>query len=96
MKTTGSRWRVISGWPGGDGARERYRWPVGVMVSTMVIIEHDIQADYLSINPHTARLYTQEFDNSLLDKVSGRDVFYANRSIKKALIGYRGAWHRLC
>jgi tetratricopeptide (TPR) repeat protein len=29
---------------------------------------------------------------SLLDKVSGRDVFYANRSIKKALIGYRGAW----
>jgi cytochrome c-type biogenesis protein CcmH/NrfG len=28
----------------------------------------------------------------LLDKVSGRDVFYANRSIKKALIGYRGAW----
>jgi tetratricopeptide (TPR) repeat protein len=29
---------------------------------------------------------------SCLDKVSGREMFYANRSIKKALIGYRGAW----
>src|SRR5437773_9876693 len=29
---------------------------------------------------------------SCLDKVSGRDLFYANPSIKKALIGYRGAW----
>ena len=29
---------------------------------------------------------------SCLDKISGREMFYANRSIKKALIGYRGAW----
>ncbi len=29
---------------------------------------------------------------SCLDKISGRQMFYANRSIKKALIGYRGAW----
>lgn len=29
---------------------------------------------------------------SCLDKVSGRELFYANPSIKKALIGYRGAW----
>ena len=29
---------------------------------------------------------------SCFDKVSGRDLFYANPSIKKALIGYRGAW----
>jgi tetratricopeptide (TPR) repeat protein len=27
-----------------------------------------------------------------LDKVSGREMFYANRAIKMALIGYRGAW----
>lgn len=27
-----------------------------------------------------------------LDKRSGREMFYANTSIKKALIGYRGAW----
>lgn len=27
-----------------------------------------------------------------LDKISGKPIFYANPSIKKALIGYRGAW----
>src|SRR5438034_1842471 len=30
--------------------------------------------------------------HSCVDKISGRDLFYANPSIKKALIGYRGAW----
>jgi tetratricopeptide (TPR) repeat protein len=29
---------------------------------------------------------------SCLDKRSGRELFYANTAIKKALIGYRGAW----
>ena len=29
---------------------------------------------------------------SCLDKRTGREMFYANPSIKKALIGYRGAW----
>jgi tetratricopeptide (TPR) repeat protein len=29
---------------------------------------------------------------SCLDKISGHEMFYANPSIKKALIGYRGAW----
>jgi tetratricopeptide (TPR) repeat protein len=29
---------------------------------------------------------------SCLDKRNGREMFYANASIKKALIGYRGAW----
>ena len=29
---------------------------------------------------------------SCLDKRTGQQMFYANRSIKKALIGYRGAW----
>ena len=29
---------------------------------------------------------------SCVDKISGREMFYANPSIKKALIGYRGAW----
>ena len=32
---------------------------------------------------------------SCIDKVSGRELFYANPSIKKALIGYRGAWAAL-
>ncbi len=42
---------------------------VGVIITAMVIVRHDMQADYLSINPHTARLYTKEFDNSLLEKL---------------------------
>ena len=29
---------------------------------------------------------------SCVDKISGQSLFYANRSIKKALVGYRGAW----
>lgn len=29
---------------------------------------------------------------SCMDKISGRSMFYANPSIKKARIGYRGAW----
>ena len=29
---------------------------------------------------------------SCLDKRTGREMFYANTAIKKALIGYRGAW----
>jgi len=29
---------------------------------------------------------------SCLDKRDGREMFYANTTIKKALIGYRGAW----
>ena len=29
---------------------------------------------------------------SCTDKVNGKELFYANPSIKKALIGYRGAW----
>jgi hypothetical protein len=32
---------------------------------------------------------------SCLDKRTGREMFYANTSIKKALIGYRGAWAAL-
>ena len=29
---------------------------------------------------------------SCVDKISGQDMFYANETLKKALIGYRGAW----
>src|SRR4051812_39632001 len=29
---------------------------------------------------------------SCTDKISGREMFYANPSLKKQLIGYRGAW----
>jgi putative ABC transport system permease protein len=42
---------------------------VGIIISTMLIVRHDMLADYISINPHTARLYTQDFDVSLLDQL---------------------------
>src|ERR671923_2813919 len=29
---------------------------------------------------------------SCTDKISGRELFYANPTLKKQLIGYRGAW----
>ena len=44
---------------------------VGIILSTMLIVRHDMLADYTSINPHTARLYTQDFDTSLLEKLRG-------------------------
>ncbi len=44
---------------------------VGIILSTMLIVRHDMLADYTSINPHTARLYTQDFDTSLLVKLRG-------------------------
>jgi putative ABC transport system permease protein len=42
---------------------------VGVIVSSMIIVKRDLQADYAAVNPHTARLYSQEFDSSLLEKL---------------------------
>jgi putative ABC transport system permease protein len=44
---------------------------VGIIIATMQIVRHDMLADYLAINPHTARLYTRDFDVSLLEKLRG-------------------------
>jgi tetratricopeptide (TPR) repeat protein len=57
-------------------------------------VEHDWRAIYLeneylkcSVLPDIGgHLYT------CIDKISGKPMFYANPSIKKANIGYRGAW----
>ena len=57
-------------------------------------VEHDWRAVYLeneylkcSVLPDIGgHLYT------CVDKISGQPMFYANPSIKKARIGYRGAW----
>lgn len=43
---------------------------VGVISSAYVIIRQDMAADYLSINPHTARIYTDPFDDELLSALS--------------------------
>jgi len=44
---------------------------VGIMISARIIIKHDMELDYFSTNPHTARLYTQDFDDNLLEEISG-------------------------
>jgi putative ABC transport system permease protein len=44
---------------------------VGLMISMLLIVRHDMLADYNSINPHTARIYTQEFDDPLLEALRG-------------------------
>jgi tetratricopeptide (TPR) repeat protein len=57
-------------------------------------VRHDLRAIYLeneylkcSVLPDIGgHLYT------CIDKISGQPMFYANPSIKKAKIGYRGAW----
>ncbi len=57
-------------------------------------VQHDLSAIYLeneylkcSVLPDIGgHLYT------CIDKISGQPMFYANPSIKKAKIGYRGAW----
>lgn len=57
-------------------------------------VNHDLRAVYLeneylkcSVLPDVGgHLYT------CIDKISGQPMFYANPSLKKAQIGYRGAW----
>jgi putative ABC transport system permease protein len=44
---------------------------VGIIISAMIIVKNDMLADYLLINPHTARIYTSEFDDSLLEALRG-------------------------
>ena len=44
---------------------------VGIIISAMIMVKDDMMADYLSINPHTARIYTSEFDDSLLEALNG-------------------------
>lgn len=44
---------------------------VGNIISAMIIVKDDMMADYLSINPHTARIYTSEFNDSLLEALNG-------------------------
>ena len=39
---------------------------VGIVASALVIVKNDMAADYLASNPHTARIYCQDFDDTLL------------------------------
>ncbi len=44
---------------------------VGIILSSMLIVKHDMLADYNTSNPHTARLYTHDFDAFLLEELRG-------------------------
>jgi putative ABC transport system permease protein len=44
---------------------------VGIIVASMIIVRHDLLADYAAVNPHTARIYTQNFNAALLDELRG-------------------------
>ncbi len=39
---------------------------VGLVASSFSIVKESMAADYLAINPHTARIYTADFDAKLL------------------------------
>jgi len=39
---------------------------VGLVVSSFTIVRKDMETDYLAVNPHTVRIYTQNFDDEIL------------------------------
>jgi putative ABC transport system permease protein len=43
---------------------------VGVIISTFSIVNTDMNADYQSVNPHTALIFSEEFDDRLLMELS--------------------------
>jgi len=81
--------------PFDEFATNRFSYPYTLRTEiTSVRLAHELRAIYLeneylkcSVLPDLGgHLYT------CLDKISGLPMFYANPSIKKAKIGYRGAW----
>jgi len=81
--------------PFDEFSTNRFSYPYTLRTEiTSQRVEHDLRAIYLeneylkcSVLPDVGgHLYT------CLDKISGLPMFYANPSIKKAKIGYRGAW----
>lgn len=39
---------------------------VGLIVTSFTIVKKDMEADYFAVNPHTVRIYTQNFDAEIL------------------------------
>lgn len=71
---------------------------VGIIIASMLIVRHDMVADYLAINPHTARLYTQDFDVTLLDKLNGLpelDAVSASYNIWLKIAAADGKLHQI-
>jgi tetratricopeptide (TPR) repeat protein len=81
--------------PFDEFATNRFSYPYTLRTEiTSLRVEHELRAIYLeneylkcSVLPDIGgHLYT------CVDKINGLPMFYANPSIKKAKIGYRGAW----
>lgn len=81
--------------PFDEYATNRFSYPYTLRTEiTSHRVPHDLRAIYLeneylkcSVLPDIGgHLYT------CVDKISGQHMFYANPSLKKAKIGYRGAW----
>jgi hypothetical protein len=81
--------------PFDEYATNRFSYPYTLRTEiTSRRVAHDLRAIYLeneylkcSVLPDIGgHLYT------CVDKISGQPMFYANPSLKKAKIGYRGAW----
>lgn len=47
---------------------------VGVVANSFFIVRQDMAADYAAVNPHTARIYTSDFDDSLLANLTDPEV----------------------
>jgi len=43
---------------------------VGVVASSYAIVKHDMAADYEAVNPHTARIFCDEFDAGLVAELA--------------------------
>jgi putative ABC transport system permease protein len=47
---------------------------IGVVASSFYVVKQDMAADYTAVNPHTARIYCQDFPNTLLKNLTDPEV----------------------
>ncbi len=66
---------------------------VGVIASSFGIVKKDMAADYQTVNPHTAAIYTSDFDSGqleLLRRVSGVEALEARYNLWVKITGADG------
>lgn len=63
---------------------------VGLIISTFIIVKQDMARDYEAINPHTAKIYCQDFDKDMLTglvKVQGITAVEARYNLWVKIVG---------
>ena len=63
---------------------------VGLITSTFIVIKQDMARDYEAINPHTVKIFCQDFDKDMLtglDKVSGVTAVEARYNLWVKIVG---------